>query len=268
MSPHRDEHLDLCAGYALGCLDERDRAQLDRHLSEGCELCERALREFSIGATLLAGSLPAGTPGPALRDRVLIAAGSLRPGGPGAEPRADERSPGAGKVIPIQRRRTVSVWPALGWAVAAAFAITTVVFWSRIESMRSDLFRAQEEQRWSALLNAPGARVALLGRTPRGPAALHGRAVMDPTTRRAVLVLEGARVPAGRDYELWAIRGSGAHALGLVRPDARGHAVLRIEDVGDPATIGAFAVSLEPRGGAPTADAPTGPVILLGKIEG
>ena len=260
MSLHRDEHLDLCAGYALGALDEADRVRLDRHLSEGCAHCERALQDYSIGATLLAGALEREMPGPALRDRVLIAAGSLRPAGVADEDR-EER-----KVIPLPSPRRGSLWPALGWAVAAAFAITSVVFWNRTETMRHDLLRLQDEQRWTALMSAPGARVALLGATPQGPKTLRGRAVMDPGSRRAVLVLEGVHVPGGRDYELWAIRGSGPHALGLIRPDSSGRAVVRIEDVGDPATLGAFAVSLEPRGGAPTADAPTGPVILVGKI--
>src|SRR6185436_18803390 len=98
VSPHRDEYIDLCAGYALESLDEGDRARLERHLAEGCEHCEKALQDFSIGAKLLAGSLPAETVGSALRDRVMIAAGSIRPGAPAAGA-ADGEERGGAKVL-------------------------------------------------------------------------------------------------------------------------------------------------------------------------
>jgi anti-sigma-K factor RskA len=41
---------------------------------------------------------------------------------------------------------------------------------------------------------------------------------------------------------------------------------MRLDGVGSLDTLGAFAVSLEPSGGAPTPTAPTGPVVMLGKI--
>ena len=44
--------------------------------------------------------------------------------------------------------------------------------------------------------------------------------------------------------------------------------VLRLENVGDPKELAAFAVSLEPSGGAPTPDAPSGPVVMVGKVSG
>ena len=71
MSPHREEHIDLCAAYALGGLEEADRVRLERHLAEGCLICEEALAEFSDSTLLLAASAPAALPSPLLRQRVL-----------------------------------------------------------------------------------------------------------------------------------------------------------------------------------------------------
>jgi anti-sigma-K factor RskA len=88
----------------------------------------------------------------------------------------------------------------------------------------------------------------------------------DPATRRALVTCENFTAPAGHDYELWAIRASGPESLGLVRADTGGRAQIRIPDAGDPATLGAFAVSLEARGGAPTPHAPAGPVVMVGKL--
>jgi anti-sigma-K factor RskA len=83
-----------------------------------------------------------------------------------------------------------------------------------------------------------------------------------------VVVLEHSTPPAGRDYELWMIRDGKPRSLGVVRPDEHGDAVVRLEDVGDAATLAAFALSLEPTGGAPTDDAPTGPVVAVGALGG
>ena len=46
MSEHLEEHLDLCAGYALGSLDAPDRIRLEAHLADGCPACEAALAEL------------------------------------------------------------------------------------------------------------------------------------------------------------------------------------------------------------------------------
>jgi len=52
-----------------------------------------------------------------------------------------------------------------------------------------------------------------------------------------------------------------------VHADPSGDAVLQLE-LPEAAAVQAIAVSLEPTGGAPTPDAPTGPVVLVGAIGG
>jgi len=129
------------------------------------------------------------------------------------------------------------------------------------------LRRAIEEERsWAAVATAPGARVVQLAATPDSPAPLAARVTYDPTTRRALVAVSNFTPPPGQDYQLWAILDSGPSSLGLVRTDPSGAAVLRLSDVGDPARLGAFAISLEKEGGAPTPHAPAGPVVMLGKI--
>ena len=118
------------------------------------------------------------------------------------------------------------------------------------------------------MIAAPGARAASFSLTPDGAAELRARATYDPGTRRAVLVFENFRTMAGYDYQLWALRGNTPASLGLIRGDDHGRAVLRLEEVGDPATLTAFAISLEPTGGAPTPDAPTGPLVMLAGMGG
>src|SRR5262249_19597307 len=181
VSEHRSEHLDMCAAYALGVLDEADREAFERHLAEGCATCEAALRDHSTAAVMLAASAPPAQPSPALRARVLEAVKAE-----GATAR-DKGEPERGRVIALKPRRGM---PAVAWAFAAAAAVLIVVnvlMWSAAGRLSRELAERQaqlrqlqerlaEEQRWAAVLSAPDARVAVLAPTPDGSPALRGRA--------------------------------------------------------------------------------------------
>ena len=263
MSEHREEFLDLCAASAHGSLDPVDQRRLDEHLSEGCPVCEAALADFSAAVVQLASSAPAATPSASLRGRVLPAA----------------RAESPARVVELKPRRAST---ALSWGLAAAAAtllVATALTWIQVTRLREELEigrdhlarlqqQVEEERRWAAVLSSPDAKQVAMATTPAGAPALCARATYDPASHSAVLVFENFRAPTQRDYELWAIRGGKPAALGVIHTDAAGRAVMRIEDAGDPASLNAFAVSLEPEGGAPTRDAPTGPVVMVGRIGG
>lgn len=260
MSEHHEEWLDLCAGYALDELPAADRRRLEEHLEHGCARCEEAISDCSAATVTLARSAPPEKPSRALRERVLIAAGSVRHPMPPPEPvgegaRAVESKP--------PRRRE---WVSYALYVAAALLIYTAMSqWRQAALLRSEL---AEARRWSSVVDAAGARLVAFQLTPAGAARLRARAAYDPGTGRALFVFENFKAPGGRDYELWAIHGTQPTALGLIRPDASGHAVMRLENVGDPGSLTAFAVSLEPAGGSPTPGAPSGSVVMVGKPGG
>ncbi len=275
MSRHLEEHIDLCAAYALGSLDPADRARLEEHLAAGCRPCELALAGFPGPALLLAAASTPARPSAMLRDRVLTSVATI----PQEAPRP-ERGNGRGRVIELApRRRSFGVLAWASLAAAAALAVATGLIWMQAGHLKDELAanrrelnqleqRLAEEQRWAQVLNAPGARVAVLEPTPAGSHDLKARATYDPATRRAVVIFENFTPPAGRDYQLWAILGAAPASLGVIRVDQSGSAVLRLENVGDPAMLNAFAVSLEPTGGSPNPAAPSGPVVMLGKVSG
>ena len=287
MSEHRPEHIDLCAAWALGALDPADRQRLEEHLARGCAECDAALEEFSAATVLVAASAGRAVPTPALRQRVLAAAQAA--GGAGApvaavpagrEPMAGKRTPAAaaaGRIVELRPRPAWTTWVPI--AVAAALAVTSGVLWVRTQVLSRNLGasmrqlaqleqRIGEEEKWSAVLRAVGARVSLLEPTTEGDSRLRARATYDPATQRAVVVFENLYQPSDRDYQLWVIRAGATANLGLVRPDPDGRATLRLEHVGDSFALSAFAVSLEPKGGSPNPAAPTGPVVMLGKLSG
>jgi anti-sigma-K factor RskA len=124
-----------------------------------------------------------------------------------------------------------------------------------------------EQEKWNEVLRAPQARVSVLEATTDGDPRLRARATYDPATKRAVVVFENFQKPTARDYQLWVIKDGVPASLGVIQADADGRAVLHLEDVGDSFALSAFAVSLEPEGGSPS-PAPTGPVVMLGKLSG
>lgn len=285
VSGHREGMAELCAAYALGTIEDRDRKRLEAHLAEGCAECESALREHGYAATLLAASAPRVLPIPTLKDRVLAAALAEEQGGEN-ERGARER----GRVIPIRPPRRPGWVAWTGWAVAALLAVTSGTFYESGGRLRA-ILRARQaelsgvtrdlavERQWSGAFTSPVARVADLEPAPRIPGAaagpvapaearpIRGRAVYDPASSRAVIVLTNATAPDTLDYQVWALRGLATTSLGVARPDEHGAAVLRLESVGEPMTLTGFVVSLEPKGGSRNRSAPSGPIVLTGVLK-
>jgi hypothetical protein len=189
-----------------------------------------------------------------------------------------------------------------GWALAACLLVATVILLAKASRLRSELARTnvrvanlslaiESERSWAVALATPGVLTASFTLTPSGDTALRARATVDPATRRALLVFQNFKTPSGHVYELWALRGNTPISLGSIRPDSNGRAVIRVPDMGDTATLTAFAISLEPETAAPSAPAPdkpapdasapstvepdaadlkepTGPIVMIGSLGG
>jgi anti-sigma-K factor RskA len=52
----------------------------------------------------------------------------------------------------------------------------------------------------------------------------------------------------------------------VIKVDANGHALIRLENVGETDTLAGFAVSLEAAGGSTDKHKPGGPVVMAGKF--
>lgn len=94
-----------------------------------------------------------------------------------------------------------------------------------------------------------------------------GRIHVDPTTGDGAVVLAGVgNLPAGKVYELWAIRGDAApEPAGLLQAIGDDVVLARVSGVARAGEVTAFAVSVEPAGGSKS---PTGPVVLAGAVQG
>jgi anti-sigma-K factor RskA len=112
-----DAH-ELTTAYALHALDAEERARYEAHLAQ-CERCRSELAELTESAAALAWAVEPAAPSPALRARILEAAGG-----------------GGANVVPFRRR--VRAWQAAA-AVAACAAIGLGVWAAMLDHRGSTL---------------------------------------------------------------------------------------------------------------------------------
>lgn len=147
-----------------------------------------------------------------------------------------------------------SIWDSLGlWRglTAALAAVAVIAIGVNLLAPRPDpnAFAAQ----LVAALSAQGSNVQVV--------ALYNA----QSGEVRLTTLSGAKVP-DKDYELWAIEADQKpKSLGLLRIDARNDVKLpqSVQSRFGPGTT--LAISLEPLGGSPSPDGPTGPVVAAGK---
>ena len=227
MTPERRERA---AQYVLGELEPGEAAALERSLAEDAELA----REVEAFHRLI-GLLPLGAaadPPPALRARVLAAAGA-RPA----------------------RRPPVRLAPLVG-ALAAAVALALGI----------DAYRVRRElaleRELGAALQEPNVVLsfALAGRGAASGAT--GRVSLDLDGRRGAVALHGLpALPSDRVYGLWADVAGRAVPCGAFRVTAEGKAIAQFAVPVDAYTapIGRLFLTVEP---APLPPAPTGPTMM------
>jgi hypothetical protein len=266
------ELKEQAAALALGQLGPDERAAVERHLAEAVahEGCVEAVRQASEAATLLALALPPVAPAAATWSAI----------------EAGTRTTTA---LPPRRARA---WTAAPWLVAAAAALACAwalrergVLRHEAEATRAtaqaaagradqeararaqcvserDAYRrnAELQKEALALLARPGAKLVPLAQ--QNGASASASVVWHP--EKAFVLGRNMAAPAGRDYELWMIRGDKKIPAGLLRGDGSGALVTAI----DPGLLAggapdAIAVTLEAAGGRPQ---PEGPIVLVGKI--
>jgi hypothetical protein len=264
VTAHNDAFLDLCAALAVGAIDPADRRDLEAHLAGGCTECHDLLQALSAPVEALARSVDPVAPGRGLKARTMVAVARTKRSPSGGVGASTGARPGA--------RRLPATWM---WAAAAVLLVVAGAGWwhalslhERVDELTGRLQSAgpDADGEWAAFLAAnPGARVVELAANANGDADRHARVAYDAASRRALVRVERFQPPAGQAFELWTIRGGKPVSEGLLRVDAAGRGLVRIENTGDPAELAAFAVSREAPGGSKDRQTP-GTVAWVGAV--
>jgi anti-sigma-K factor RskA len=266
MSVHEQFAEDL-ALHALGALDDAERQKLEKHLEE-CASCRREL-ELLRGDLSLLALTTAGPQPPARARQRLISAIAAEPRLPAAAPASERRQ---------RSWWNASVWPALGWAVAAALVFASIgLLWQNstlhqnLVSLRAQFADQgskleQANQTVATLLDPEAMKIELVavGNKPQP----RGKAIYQRRNRNLIFFASNLPpLPAEKIYELWLFPANGRApiAAGLFKPDARGSATVVNPPL--PADVEAknFAVTLEPESGSH--ESPRGTPVIVGVGE-
>ena len=154
--------------------------------------------------------------------------------------------------------RGLSLWRGVAAAGALASVVAVVAGLNLRDQMGGEIRRLQAQ-----LLATPQIEyVAVLADDKSAASML---VTFDPKNRKLVLQRVGGYQEAGdRSLQLWALPPSGGpRSLGVLGGDKL--LQLTASD-GDIRTVPTLAISLEPKGGVPSAGGPTGPVLFTGAL--
>ncbi len=260
-----DQAIDSAASYALGALDAEDRAAFEAHLA-GCPECRAAVASYREVAGMLAYAVPTSAPPSAeLRERILRDARLVRPIGIAA--RANGAVPVAAPrpAAPVIEEKPGLGRPVLPWAIAVASLAAALVlgFIYRAErarglELRTELAAARSAvERGSLALSAlVGPEVHVVSLTAPGDRAPSVRVFWNHTRQTFIVTaIDLPPAPAGKTYQLWAVRkGRAPISMGTFAVSEGAQTVTTRSvspAVVDAGLIDDCALTLEPAGGSP-----------------
>jgi anti-sigma-K factor RskA len=284
-----EQRQEQASSYALGVLPESERAEFEQALARDPEL-QQLVRELSDALGEAARSLPASTPPPALKARILQEIATAPPA----------RQP-ATKIV------SFPTW--IGWAAAACLALASGWLWlERAEStrQRSQLertiatmqeeatsLRAREQtlvadadklqQRATTLektlsglrgelaaaqnaANVANLQVARLSSLVSDQPQAMAVSLWNERTQQGVLLVENLTLPPpGKTYQFWVIDPATATPIsaGIFATDSAGRGRIIFRPTINVRTAAKFAISVEAAGGS-TKAGPEGPVVMIG----
>lgn len=259
--PTREEDFDL---YALGALEGEEKQAIESHIAE-CAACSRKFVEAQGRIALLALGAPRVEPSPGVKERLMS--------------RVRARAEGQTRRLPsVEPERTSGFfghwWAALLAPAAVALALAAFFLWkenARLDRELADLRAAMQEQQKQLeyarnvahLFEAKDTIAVSLAPMPGMP---NGAVKVMYNAKMGMVMYDGWIEPPPEDksYQLWVVPMEGKPiSAGVFNPATSdsAHWLTKVQE-GVPAK--AFAITLEPAGGA---SAPTGPEVLVGSAS-
>jgi len=261
--------LEHAAIYALGALDETERASFEAHLAT-CDVCTAEVRELRNVAGLLAMAAPHVGPPPRMRERILADARAVRPSSAApTDASPATTSPATTSPARVHRGASRSAFgrgALVPWLAAAAAVAFAAYFGQQYRGERHQRLAAQQAlaaaraavdstatavaRRDSVIasLIAPDVQTVTVSGSGPSPSA---RYFLDRRAGRIVIAANSLPPAAsGRTYQLWGIQtGRPPVSLGTFNTDSSGRALTTLP-IPAGLRIAVTAVTDEPSGGS------------------
>ena len=256
--PTREEDFDL---YALGALEGEEKEAIESHVTN-CATCSQKLAEAQGRIAMLALGAPHVEPSQSVRERLVSRLHST----------VEDRAVNSRPAEPERAGGFVGRWWAAVLAPAAVIlALAAFFLWTenaqldrQLAQLRATVQEQQKQLEYARnvahLMEAKDTVSVSLAPMPGMP---NGAVKVMYNEKMGMLMYDGWIEPPPEDksYQLWVVPMEGNPiSVGVFNPATSdsAHWLTRIPE-GVPAR--AFAITLEPAGGAP---APTGPQVLAG----
>jgi anti-sigma-K factor RskA len=250
----RNTLLDLIPAYALGALDPDERAEVEAFLATDDEarklLAEYQALSDSIVLTSPARQAPAHLNAD-LRQRLAASRPQATPPAPVAQPTPAPVQPPAAK--PVLKRRTPV------WMPYAAAAATILVVIAALVLFRKPVPPDDPAQRYQWIMSQTDVRRIPI--TPRDPSPnTMGELVLTADGEYGVIeVWKLPPIEHDQTYQLWLVDDQGAHSGGVFEvPQVDGPNYINVPMEKPADGYNGFGVSIEPEGGSPDPNGPSG----------
>jgi anti-sigma-K factor RskA len=243
-----EELRDQYELYAIGVADAPERDEIRAHLGRGCEVCMAGMKRARETMAWIGTGVAETAPSPKLRRRILASVGFEQRSFPWATP--------------------------LLAAVALLSLVAAVYFGGREKEFAGQVARLSDQMRRQtmelthlnealAILNSPGTTETSFGQgQPKPP---KGRVFVNPSQGVLLIASNLPQTPAGKIYELWFVPKSGKPIpAGTFQSETDGTAMHVQRGPVDPASIAAFAVTVENAGGSLE---PTMPLVFAAPLQ-
>lgn len=259
--PTREEDFDL---YALGALEGDEKRTIESHLAD-CAACSRKLAEAQGRIALLALGAPRVEPSPGVKEQLLSQVRTMAGDKPVRWPSVERESKGGffGRS-----------WGAVLAPAAVVLALASFLLWkenARLDRQLADLRSTVQEQQQQLdyarnVAHLFEAKDTITVSLAPMPGMANGAVKVMYNAKMGMLMYDGWIDPPPEDksYQLWVVPMEGNPiSVGVFNPATSdsAHWLTKVPE-GVPAR--AFAITLEPAGGAP---APTGPKVLVGPVS-
>lgn len=233
--------LELLPAYALECLDDAEARLVAEHLA-GCHLCRTELRAYQEVTGQLAHLAPEALPSPELRSRLQERIQSLNlPRSQASRPQA-ERRPLFGRLVPAGA--------IMGLVLIVILVASNILLWQRLNNLE-------------VLAGPLGMRAITLQNTNVAPQSSAFVIISSDGEHGVLVVDELPQLEAGREYQLWLVRGEESTSGAVFSVDETGYRGMRIEAPESLFNYSAVRVTIEAEGGS---EQPEGEEVLNGSL--